>query len=222
MLSSDESLRLGTAENRDSGHASRTAAPTHALDISGVPAAHSDARARTPRPSPRAPSSDLRALRSRTRSGRPRRARSSPRAPPRPLARSPRVATRWHPRCQRARSGRRHVRPDLALGSPRPSARARDPRARPGSPPPPPSRWRRPSPPRTRRSRRSRSRPPRAPPPPRGRPGAVVFASRAASPTTARRARMPFARGAQDHRDPAAALSPRSSPPPAPRSAPPR
>jgi len=218
MFRSDESLRLGTAKNRDSGHASRTAAPTHARDISGVPAAHSYARARTPRPSPRAPSSDLRALRSRTRSGRPRRARSSPRAPPPP----PRaLASRRDPLASPLSTGKERAT------SRSPGSRARVPatvRARsrparsPGFPPPPPSRWRRPSPPRTRRSRRSRSRPPRAPPPPRGRPGAVVVAPRAASPTTAR-ARMPFARGAQD-RDPAAALSPRSSPPRA-RSAPP-
>ena len=222
MFRSDESFRLEPLKTEIRG--TRAAQPrrrTRSISRACPRRTATRAPARRARLLARPRRTSARFVRARGRGARGERARPLA-LPPRPLARSPRVATRWHPRCQRARSGRRHVRPDLALGSPRPSARARDPRARPGSPPPTPSRWRRPSPPRTRRSRRSRSRPPRAPPPPRGRPGAVVFAPRAASPTTARRARMPFARGAQDHRDPAAALSPRSSPPPAPRSAPPR
>ena len=87
MFRSDESLRLGTAENRDSGHASRTAAPTHALDISGVPAAHSDARAaRRARLLARPRRTSARFVRARGRGARGERALVPSRSPPPPRA----------------------------------------------------------------------------------------------------------------------------------------
>ena len=203
MFRSDESLRLGTAENRDSGHASRTAAPTHALDISGVPAAHSDARPHAA-PVSRAPSSDLRASFAHA-VGAPAAARSSPRAPP-PLARSPPRRDPLASRCRRARAG--DVTFARSRSGPRDRPRALATRALARVPPPPPPRdgvvRRR----RARDSRRSRSRPPRAPPPPRGRPGAVVL--RPGRPRR-RRPRANALRAGRPDRDPAAALSPRSS-----------